>query len=307
MSGYQRMLDRVTTDVILKGMESKRKEKARERVLKAFEANTPEQLLDKMKAVRDKEARSLQRKQGKLEKAMRRKGIKMKPRSAGITDLMDDDQPDMTSRPIDEAREHVCRGCGSAVMHKNAAWNAFQDLEMSKPNDELYKSAVQALAVHCQCEGKDYKAYEARWCEAAAQAVLESHAAMGDAVKTIRERFDLMEAKRGQGVEPKPMPGDGYPVQEPEGFKGKKNVYTCPECGNHIVTVDRDDGTTPFLTMCKADPSACRGMMQSAFYRVDQSLVPSHEWYKPDDVSGETPAVKEHVRMGGLLLREIDG
>jgi hypothetical protein len=90
--------------------------------------------------------------------------------------------------------------------------------------------------------------------------------------------------------------------------QGKKNIYTCEKCGAHIVTVDRDEGTTPFMTRCKAD--GCEGMMKSSFYRVfDQDMKPSHEWYRaePADIAKmrNSRACHEHARMGGLFLREI--
>ena len=96
-----------------------------------------------------------------------------------------------------------------------------------------------------------------------------------------------------------------------EGFKGKKNVYTCKQ--NHrTVTIDRDDGTTPFMIQCLFGPEGsapvCKSMAESSFYRCDQSLVATHEWYKPsaEEMSREKrPAILQHVAMGGLLLRRI--
>lgn len=83
---------------------------------------------------------------------------------------------------------------------------------------------------------------------------------------------------------------------------GDINQYTCKTCGKHIVTVDRDDGTTPFMIACQRSP-ACPGPMASHAYRVSQDLRPSHEWYKP--VGKVKPAYRHHVAMGGLLLRPI--
>lgn len=83
---------------------------------------------------------------------------------------------------------------------------------------------------------------------------------------------------------------------------GEINQYTCKTCGKHIVTVDRDDGTTPFMIACQRSP-ACPGPMASHAYRVSQDLHPSHEWYKP--VGKVKPAYRHHVAMGGLLLRPI--
>lgn len=90
------------------------------------------------------------------------------------------------------------------------------------------------------------------------------------------------------------------------GLKGKKNVYTCEACKATIITVDRDDGVTPFTTSCKR--GACRGTMYSSLYRVDQGLVPTHEWYRstPHEIATKRnpAACLEHHKSGGLFLRE---
>lgn len=91
----------------------------------------------------------------------------------------------------------------------------------------------------------------------------------------------------------------------PEGFKGKKNIYTCEKCAAHIVTVDVDDGVTPFMIRCEVT-QGCNGRMRSSLYRVfDQSMKASHEWYRPSPASGEALSgpVLDHVMNGGLLLR----
>jgi hypothetical protein len=92
-------------------------------------------------------------------------------------------------------------------------------------------------------------------------------------------------------------------VSEAEGFKGKKNIYTCDRCKGHIVTLDIDKGTTPFLVECKATIN-CKGMMKSSMYRVfDQDMRPDFVWYRPSAVEDVKPHLVEHIRMGGLLLR----
>jgi hypothetical protein len=59
-------------------------------------------------------------------------------------------------------------------------------------------------------------------------------------------------------------------------FQGKKNVYTCNACGSKIVTIDRDEGVTPFAMECKAD---CGGDMLSGFYRaLPSDGEPECEW-----------------------------
>lgn len=85
-------------------------------------------------------------------------------------------------------------------------------------------------------------------------------------------------------------------------FKGKLNQYTCEGCGAVITTIDRDEGTTPMFLDCRSE-KPCGGRMVSSMYQVDQWLQPTHEWYKP---AGKVPPVyREHVEMGGLLIRKI--
>jgi hypothetical protein len=103
--------------------------------------------------------------------------------------------------------------------------------------------------------------------------------------------------------------------------QGRENVYTCTSCKRQLVTIDRDQGTTPFFMRCdpKRTPGGCGGKMESACYptgeRPPHIDAPTHEWYNP------TPAelavecekedafhakwLREHVAMGGLLIRPI--
>lgn len=93
--------------------------------------------------------------------------------------------------------------------------------------------------------------------------------------------------------------------EAPAGRKGCKNIYVCERCSGHIVTVDLEDGVTPFLIRCEAT-YACEGMMKSSFYRVqDQTIRASHEWYRPTIVMHIDQWEREHVAKGGLLLRKI--
>jgi hypothetical protein len=82
------------------------------------------------------------------------------------------------------------------------------------------------------------------------------------------------------------------------------NVYYCKTCQKEIVTRDFDEGTTPMMLRCVAT-AGCAGTMMSAFYRVDQSLKAEFEWYKPASLKGFDRATKEHIRMGGLIIRKI--
>jgi hypothetical protein len=86
------------------------------------------------------------------------------------------------------------------------------------------------------------------------------------------------------------------------------NTYTCPECGWQIVTITRVEGVTPAFIRCegrRCDVNTLPGAI-SAMYCVNQSLTPTHEWYRPDaNELVEKPWALEHVTMGGLLLRKI--
>ena len=92
-----------------------------------------------------------------------------------------------------------------------------------------------------------------------------------------------------------------------KGFKGRENVYTCQDCGRHTTTIDRDAGVTPFMIGCPF----CDGDAYSAFYpkgpRPAHVPPPTHEWYRPSlwQRLWLDRAMREHVRLGGLVLREI--
>jgi len=83
---------------------------------------------------------------------------------------------------------------------------------------------------------------------------------------------------------------------------GQINQYTCQVCGGTITTIDRDQGVTPFMLSCQIS-GTCTGNMQSSYYLVNQSLTPTHEWYKPTDKVPK--GFREYVRKGGLMLRKI--
>ena len=94
-------------------------------------------------------------------------------------------------------------------------------------------------------------------------------------------------------------------------FIGKKNEYVCGD-GHRTVTVDRVAGTTPMMVGCLRE--GCPREAYSAWYKVDQELVPTHEWYAPTDAHltamyGADPVLlsqmRSHVRMGGLDIRKI--
>ena len=96
---------------------------------------------------------------------------------------------------------------------------------------------------------------------------------------------------------------------------GAENVYTCPICHGYTVTIDRAEGVTPFMLDCRASgkPGDCNGKAESSFYpkgpRPKHIPAPSWEWYKPeaDEYKFLSGPIKDHVDMGGLLLRKIGG
>lgn len=91
-----------------------------------------------------------------------------------------------------------------------------------------------------------------------------------------------------------------------QSFRGKLNIYTCDTCRGHIVTIDMDAGTTPFMIACHAvqeGEGQCKGRMTSSMYRVfDQSMRPDYEWYRPTGYV--IPNLRDHVNRGGLLMRK---
>ena len=109
----------------------------------------------------------------------------------------------------------------------------------------------------------------------------------------------------------------------------KINIYTC-ENGHKTITVDRVEGTTPFMIECLE----CGKASQSCMYQADQTLEPSHEWVKLNEEElmelskkefeecpqewkdavkhdGHDPFElfhsnnKEHSDLGGLFMRKI--
>ena len=85
----------------------------------------------------------------------------------------------------------------------------------------------------------------------------------------------------------------------------KINAYDCAACGGTIITVDIDDGVTPFMITCRAKEK-CGGNMYSRFYSRTGALLPGWEWYTPTDgeKSKLDPYTLQHVNDGGLLLRQ---
>ena len=86
--------------------------------------------------------------------------------------------------------------------------------------------------------------------------------------------------------------------------KGKKNAYVCDKCKKHIITIDVDDGVTPFMIECKATKN-CDGSMYSNFYSIDQSMPAQLEWFMPKSSEGYSMEEKTYFLEGGLDIREI--
>ena len=94
--------------------------------------------------------------------------------------------------------------------------------------------------------------------------------------------------------------------------KDAVNEYVCPQ-QHRTVTKNMDEGVTPFLIGCPTCKAAGTPpdrepfrypMAESSFYRVPQNLDHSHEWYRPHDMADLDTDTADHVRNGGLLLRE---
>ena len=98
------------------------------------------------------------------------------------------------------------------------------------------------------------------------------------------------------------------PIPEPYPLNPNRpliNVYTCPK-GHDLVTVDMAEGVTPFMVACRR--RGCTEMAESGFYMGPlQIRLATHEWYHPltDEYLTLGEETKEHVKMGGLLLRRI--
>jgi len=91
--------------------------------------------------------------------------------------------------------------------------------------------------------------------------------------------------------------------QRRDAFQGKKNIYLCKDCGHGFISLDRDAGTTPFMTECLN----CGGFAQSMMYAAPQQALAEHacafEWVRatPQQVSRMTASGKQHHQMGGLF------
>lgn len=90
---------------------------------------------------------------------------------------------------------------------------------------------------------------------------------------------------------------------------GKLNIYTCDRCRGHVVTRDKDEGTTPFMLICVAT-AGCTGRMKSSMYNVfDQSMREDFIWRRATapEVAAMKRGEKMHHDKGGLFLAKPTG
>jgi hypothetical protein len=113
------------------------------------------------------------------------------------------------------------------------------------------------------------------------------------------ERFNLSKLPR-EPKTPRPVSDllariNGYVCQRPT---GKKPHIT--------LTVDVDEGVTPFMIGCPDCGFDAYSMMYPRTGRIPPMSAVTHEWYSPSNEELKTlhPANFEHVRRGGLLMRK---
>lgn len=99
--------------------------------------------------------------------------------------------------------------------------------------------------------------------------------------------------------------------------KNSLNAYVCTKL-HGTITKHLHDGTTPMFISCPQ----CGEQATSRMGRVDESLVPTFEWFKPsmEEVDVEAnrlqtefkipyksglSGVMDHVKRGGLIMRKI--
>jgi hypothetical protein len=109
-------------------------------------------------------------------------------------------------------------------------------------------------------------------------------------------------------------------VKGEKSLEPKINVYVC-QFNCLTVTVDVDEGVTPFMIQCRSrstkgrpiekklldEHGFCVGTAQSSFYptgpKPSRIGDPKWEWYIPETNKGLSVGEAEHVKKGGLLLR----
>lgn len=96
----------------------------------------------------------------------------------------------------------------------------------------------------------------------------------------------------------KPQPTKPQPPQSSE----RLNRYVCQVCGRSIITIDRDEGVTPFMLNCRATPD-CKGDMHSSFYE-GVTGQPTHEWRKPtaEEYQNMSQPMRDYIDSGALNI-----
>lgn len=87
-------------------------------------------------------------------------------------------------------------------------------------------------------------------------------------------------------------------------------MYRCRKCGGQIVTMDVDQGVTPFLIGCRADAD-CDGNMESSFYRIPNNPrnIVNFIWRKATakEITRMDGWSQQHAEQGGLFLHPNKG
>lgn len=103
---------------------------------------------------------------------------------------------------------------------------------------------------------------------------------------------------------------DGIPKLK-AAFSGRYNAYACMECGKAYLTLDVDKGVTPMFAPCFAT-EGCNGEAMSMGYPEGDPPAelgdPIIHWVKPTPklVGTLPPAIREHVRQGGLIRKATE-
>lgn len=92
-------------------------------------------------------------------------------------------------------------------------------------------------------------------------------------------------------------------MNQRENTDERLNGYLCRKCLQTTYTIDIVEGVTPFMIDC---PACGAGVAVSLMYRVPTGVVPTHEFYRPSEkwARRKGPDMLDHVRRGGLVLRE---
>lgn len=87
------------------------------------------------------------------------------------------------------------------------------------------------------------------------------------------------------------------------------NGYRCQTCGYLTVTIDVDQGVTPFMIDCPGGARSCGAVAVSLGYPKDippHWAEPKYEWYRPSLAWARRkgPDMLNHVQRGGLVFRK---